>query len=55
MPDDTPVVQTRDLSWEEMVRRAWGKDWQKPAVVYEFTGGAKREEPSDGGGVYSDD
>lgn len=54
MPNDTPVVQTRDLSWEELVRRAWGKDWQTPAVVYEFTGGAKRNEPSDGGGVYDD-
>lgn len=55
MPDETPVVQTRDLSWEELVRRAWGKEWSKPAVVYQWSNGASRTEPEDGGGVYADD
>lgn len=55
MPNDTPIVQTRDVSWEEFVRRAWGKEWDKAPMVYEFSGGAKREEPSDGGGVYNDE
>lgn len=39
MPDDNEQrVKFRDLSWEEICRRAWGKQWNEPEVVYEFTG-----------------
>lgn len=30
-------VKTRTLSWLEFAQRAWGKDWKKQEVVYEFT------------------
>ena len=42
------VVRVRELDWAEMVRRAWGKDYLKPEVAYEFTG-RKFNEPVQGG------
>lgn len=42
------VVQVREFDWAEMVRKAWGKDWAKPDVAYEFTG-RKLNEPAQGG------
>jgi hypothetical protein len=56
MPDDNQqLVRTRDLSWNEICRKAWGKDWNKPEVVYEWSSGAKREEPKVGGPYNPDD
>jgi len=45
---ETPKVQTRDLSWKELVQKAWGKDWTKPAPAYEFTG-KTFDDPKNGG------
>lgn len=33
--------QHRDLSWKELVQKAWGKDYTAPEHVYEFSGGRK--------------
>lgn len=33
----TDHVATRNLSWQELVQRSWGKDWTEPDIAYEFT------------------
>ncbi len=49
MPADTDQqVRTRTLSWDEICRKAWGKDWTKPDPAYEFTG-RKFDDPKVGG------
>jgi hypothetical protein len=45
MPDNEQFVRTRTLSWEEICQRTWGKDWNKPEVVYEF--GQRKYESTD--------
>lgn len=50
MPDDNAQrVRTREFDWEQLVKNAWGKEWNKPDVAYEFSGGRKFEEPREGG------
>jgi hypothetical protein len=45
MPNDNEqLVRTRTLSWRELAMKAWGKDWTKPEVAYEFSGGRKFED-----------
>ncbi len=39
--DNEAQVRFRQLSWEEMCRKAWGKEWNKPEVAYEFSSGRK--------------
>lgn len=34
--DNEQRVRVRTLSWAEVVRKAWGKDWLKPETAYEF-------------------
>ncbi len=49
-----PVVQFRTLSLAELARKAWGKEWNKPDVAYEFTGNRKFESTdSRESGIYS--
>lgn len=44
MPNDNEQqVRFRDLSWKELVQKAWGKDWNKPEKAYEFSGGREFE------------
>lgn len=44
MPDDTDnLVTTRAIDLNAVVRKAWGKDWAKPEVEYEFSNGRKFE------------
>ena len=31
------TVRIRTLDWKELVLKAWGKEWNKPEKVYEFT------------------
>ena len=51
--DNDQRVRTRNLSWKEICQKAWGKDWNKPETVYEFSGG-KTFETTDRGetGIY---
>lgn len=37
-------VQTRDIDYAAWVRKLWGKEWNKPEIVYEFSNGRKFEE-----------
>lgn len=46
--DNDQQVRTRTLSWEEICRKAWGKEWTKPDIAYEFSG-RKFEDPKVGG------
>jgi hypothetical protein len=39
MDNNEQLARFRDLKWDELVRKAWGKDWNKPDVAYEFSGG----------------
>lgn len=57
MPDNNEQqVRFRTLSWEEMVKRAWGKEWNKPDVVYEFSNNRKFESTdSQDTGIYEPD
>jgi hypothetical protein len=59
-------VTTRSLSWDELVQKAWGKDYTAPEIGYEFTRrkfndrGRPHESdgisaPSVGGSDYADD
>lgn len=34
MPEDLP--SSREIDWETIVRKAWGDEWLKKEVVYEF-------------------
>ncbi len=36
-------VQTREFTMLELAQKYWGKDWNKPEVVYEFSNGRKFE------------
>lgn len=51
MPNDDRQVRTRSLSWDEICRKAWGKDWTSPTPAYDFTG-RRFYDHNDGGGVY---
>lgn len=46
--DNQQRVRTRDLSWRELVQKAWGKDWNKPDPAYEFPGHTF-DDPKQGG------
>jgi len=49
---DNPV-QSTDLDWEQLVRAAEGKDFDKPPIVYEFGGGKRTfEDSGDSSGIY---
>lgn len=53
LPDDQEQrVRTRTLSWEEMVRKAWGKDWNKPDPAYEFNGRVFESTDRTDSGIY---
>lgn len=38
-------VTTKVISFSELVRVRWGKEWSKPEIAYEFSNGRKFEEP----------
>ena len=46
------LVHTSTRSWADLVRKAWGKEYTKPDVVYEFSGGRKFESTDANGGPY---
>jgi len=48
---DNPV-QTTDLDWEQLVRAAEGKDFDKPPIVYEFGGKRTFEDSGNNSGIY---
>jgi hypothetical protein len=39
----TDAPQFRVLSWLELCQKAWGKDFKKAEVVYEWSSGRKDE------------
>ncbi len=41
--EQTKPVTTRVLNWAAEVRKAWGDEYQKPDVAYEFSNGRKFE------------
>jgi hypothetical protein len=41
--------RTRILDWKSLVQKAWGKDYNKPEKVYEFSNGRTFEEKKPGG------
>jgi hypothetical protein len=47
--DSQQLVRVRNLSWEEICRRSWGKEWTKRETAYEFSGGRKFEDAIEGG------
>ena len=51
----TYTVSTRDYDYGRMVREAWGEDWTKRDVVYEFSGGNGPKVSTDWGstGLYN--
>lgn len=43
----------RTVAFSEMCRAAWGQEWGIPEIVYEFSGGAKKESTDmTQGGIY---
>ena len=51
VPTKPPVFKTID--WGATVRKAWGDDWHKPEVAYEFSSGKKYNDPGAQGGPYT--
>lgn len=47
--DSAQLVRVRQLSWEEICRRSWGKEWTKREIAYEFSSGRKFEDALEGG------
>lgn len=47
--ESSQLVRVRQLSWEEICRRSWGKDWTKREIAYEFSNGRKFEDALVGG------
>ncbi len=41
--ENTKPVTTRVLNWGAEVRKAWGDEYQKPDVAYEWSNGKKHE------------
>lgn len=37
---------TREISWESMVKSAWGVEWGKPETAYKFSNGREFKEYS---------
>jgi hypothetical protein len=37
-------VQSRTIDYGAMVRKQWGKEWNKPEIAYEFSNGRKFDE-----------
>ena len=46
------TVTTRDVDWESLVSKAWGKEYIKPEVAYEFSNGRKFEDTTEQGGSF---
>ena len=56
MDDNRNRVQTRTLSWKEIVERTWGKEWNEPEVVYQFSDGREfRSTDKTDSGIYQRD
>ncbi len=41
--ENSKPVTTRILNWGAEVRKAWGDEYQKPDVAYEWSNGKKHE------------
>ena len=49
-PPKPPTYRT--VNWAAVVRRAWGKEWNKPEVGYKFSNGRTFDSSDAGGGPY---
>lgn len=45
-------VTTRQIDYGNLVRRAWGTEWSKKDIVYEFSNGRIFRDPTTQGGPY---
>jgi hypothetical protein len=45
-------VSTRIIDWSALVRNAWGDEYKKPDVVYEFSNGRKFSDSGELAGIY---
>lgn len=53
--DNEQRVRTRELSYKELVQKAWGKDWKKPEPAYEFHGRTFESTDRTDSGIYEQD
>jgi anti-sigma-K factor RskA len=51
VPTQPPVTRNRDLG--AMVREAWGDEWLKKDVAYQFSNGRRFEVSEPNGGPYT--
>jgi len=53
--NDPTKVTTRILDWAELVKKAWGPEWNEPDIAYRF-GNERTFKSSDGnqGGIYEE-
>jgi hypothetical protein len=42
----------REIDYAAMVRRKWGKEWNKPETAYEFSNGRKFQDTTQQGGSF---
>lgn len=42
----------RVIDWNAEVRKAWGPEWNKPEVEYEFSNGRKFERRTEDAAIY---
>jgi hypothetical protein len=47
-----PPVRTKPIDYAALVKRAAGKDWNKPEPAYEFSNGRKFDDTGSNGGPY---
>lgn len=55
MDDNEQRVKTREVSYKDIVQKVWGKDWNKPEVVYEFGGRQFESTDKTNSGIYEDE
>lgn len=51
VPTKPPTTST--LNWGAQVKKAWGDDWHKKDIAYEFSNGRKFNDPAPSGGPYT--
>jgi len=51
VPTLPPV--TRSISFGALVRQAWGDEWGKKDIAYEFSNGRKFQDSAPNGGPYT--
>lgn len=42
----------REIDWQALVQKSWGKEWKKPDIAYEFASGKNFQDTTEQGGSF---